>query len=758
MKKSLFSLLPLLTVILTSCGGETPFHSSESNASISSEIKTLPDEDLSSYALSTVASFVLEKVAYARLSYPHPLLQKEILQKAGFNEGDKIDATLENSLRFLHASFAEITNGLPQTGFRRYAGYFTSPTLASSLSKPGKEALDWYVSLGLYGDSSFNGAKKLSSDVDFEVYIQRIHGYIGTSARDDYFTFANAGRLFDEDKTCEPKSYFYEQKTIEEDKITAYFISYLKKTAPQLLEEAKSPKGLSELKPYCDKILASTSSNFYEVLSQIAMETGSHWFMNFQGSAYVEQTPVALLEQSKLLSYASSASSLRPGFQALFASFGFTSEEARTQTNALIAILSRLASAPTLNSNSNEGFEKYLSCFLDQKFELRGNDSSSARSLSYLGNLSTDSGLDGLKALAMANLAYDYAALLPSSTQKLLGLATTKSDDAIFNATQWAFQEKIANDALLSAQGKGSIETAKTLIEDLKETIKKRTKQNGWISEEGSSIISKKLDAMGYSIMGVVDENGSAPYSKVASLDSTLFKAIQTGLSGRLANLLAASQTITNPMDLTTSYSNLFTANASYFGNDNSIELTLGLFASYGGDWANLSNEDLYGGVGVIIGHEITHAMDSNGVKYDENGTLVPGGSILSSADTAAYQSLQKKVQNLYTVEAMPGLKQEGSVVLSEAIADIGGLSLCESLYEKSASVHWSDFYLAFARHFYGSASRSLYSSALLGDVHPFGKARVNPLLSNSEIFVSQFELQEGDGMYIDNAKRVVIW
>ena len=222
MKKTLFSLLPLLTMILTSCGGEKPSHPADSNV-FTSDFKTLPDEDLSSYALSTIASFILEKVACARLSYPHPLLQQQILQKAGFNEGDKIEATLENSFRFLHAAFADLTNDIPQSGFRRYAGYFISPTLNSSLSTPGMEALDWYVSLGLYGDSSFNGAKKLNSDADFDVYIQRIHGYIGTSARDDYFAFANADRLFDEEKTCEPKSYFYEQKTIEEDKITSYF-------------------------------------------------------------------------------------------------------------------------------------------------------------------------------------------------------------------------------------------------------------------------------------------------------------------------------------------------------------------------------------------------------------------------------------------------------------------------------------------------------------------------------------------------------
>lgn len=757
MKKSSFPLLPLLVVLLASCTGGKPSHSS-TPSDFSTDCKTLPDEDLSSYSLSAVASFILEKVAYARFSYHRPLLQKEILQKAGFNEGDKIEATMENSLRFLYAAFNELTSDLPQSGFRRYAGYFTSPTLNSALSNPGKEALDWYVSLGLYGDSSFNGAKKLSSDTDFEVYIQRIHGYIGTSARDDYFAFANADRLFDEEKTYEPKSYYYEQKTIEEDKITAYFISYLESTAPQILQEAKAPKGLGELKSYCDKILASSSSDFYDALSQIAMETGSHLFMNFQGSAYVDGTPVALLGQSKLLSYASSASSLRPGFQALFASFGFNSEEARTQTNALIAILSRLSSVPTLNTRSNEGFEKYLSCFLDPKFELMASDSSSARSISYLGNLNTENGLDGLKALAMANLAYDYAALLPSNTQKLLGLATAKSDDAIFNSTQWAFQEKIANDALETAAGKGSIETAKTLIESLKEAIKTRTKENGWISDEGASVVAKKLDAMGFSIMGVVDEKGSLPYAKVASLDSSLFKAVQTGLSGRLSNLLSASQSVTNPMDLTTSYSNLLTANASYFGNDNSIELTLGLFASYGGDWANLSLEDLYGGVGVVIGHEITHAIDSNGVKYDEKGALVSSGSILSSADTASYQALQKKVESLYTLEALPGIKQEGTVVLSEAIADIGGLSLCESLYEQSASVDWDNFYHTFARHYYGSASRNLYSSTLLGDVHPFGKARVNPLLSNSEFFENHFELQEGDGMYVDNSKRVVIW
>ena len=84
------------------------------------------------------------------------------------------------------------------------------------------------------------------------------------------------------------------------------------------------------------------------------------------------------------------------------------------------------------------------------------------------------------------------------------------------------------------------------------------------------------------------------------------------------------------------------------------------------------------GGIGAVIGHEITHAFDDNGSKYDEKGNL---RQWWSDSDHNEFNKLSNKFIEYYgNFEAIPGHKVDGELTLGENIADLGGISVVSSI------------------------------------------------------------------------------
>lgn len=179
-----------------------------------------------------------------------------------------------------------------------------------------------------------------------------------------------------------------------------------------------------------------------------------------------------------------------------------------------------------------------------------------------------------------------------------------------------------------------------------------------------------------------------------------------------------------------------------------------------------------YGGIGVVIGHEMTHGFDDQGRQFDKNGNMV---NWWTEEDVKAFNELaQKLVEQFNQVEVLPGLNANGQYTLGENIADQGGLRISRTAFLKSQQKKGVDiksedakidgytpeqiFYLNYANIWANNIRPEEMRRLTVGDVHSLGKNRVNVTLRNITPFFEAFNITEGQPMYLSPEKQVVIW
>ncbi|WP_455597415.1 M13-type metalloendopeptidase [Cloacibacillus porcorum] len=195
--------------------------------------------------------------------------------------------------------------------------------------------------------------------------------------------------------------------------------------------------------------------------------------------------------------------------------------------------------------------------------------------------------------------------------------------------------------------------------------------------------------------------------------------------------------------------------NAYYSPSDNSINIPAGIlggafYSPKGGE------EELLGGIGMVIGHEITHAFDTNGSQFDENGNFV---NWWTEADRKAFDKRSKKISDYFsTLEVMPGVKADGELVLSEAIADLGGLSCVTAIGRGVPGFDFSKFFKAYARLWRNRKTKEAEEQRIKEDVHPLSYLRTNVNVQQIPEFYTAFGVKPGDGMYLAQEERVALW
>ena len=210
-------------------------------------------------------------------------------------------------------------------------------------------------------------------------------------------------------------------------------------------------------------------------------------------------------------------------------------------------------------------------------------------------------------------------------------------------------------------------------------------------------------------------------------------------------------------LDTTTATNALpdYTFNAYYDVTSNSINILTGstkVIKDINNKYENL------GSIGFIIAHEISHAFDNNGSKFDENGFL---SNWYTTSSQEKYQEIQNKVIDYYNnYEIIHNVSNNGTRTIGENIADLGAMECITNILIKN-NANKKDYqttYESFAKVWANNYSKSTKVLQSLIDTHSPNEIRVNGVLSSTKKFYETYKIDSKDLMYIEPEKRVNIW
>lgn len=195
--------------------------------------------------------------------------------------------------------------------------------------------------------------------------------------------------------------------------------------------------------------------------------------------------------------------------------------------------------------------------------------------------------------------------------------------------------------------------------------------------------------------------------------------------------------------------------NAYYNPLENSINIIRGILGSslYKED---MSKEELYAGIGSVIGHEISHAFDTNGAQFDAFGQL---NNWWSEEDYKAFQERAQKLIDYYnSMTAFDGYQIQGTNIQTEAIADMAGVKCMLGLLSQEENVDYRIFFENYAKLWARINTREFEYTCLTQDSHPLHYLRTNATVQQFDEFLETYGIKQGDGMYLDPEKRVLVW
>lgn len=174
-----------------------------------------------------------------------------------------------------------------------------------------------------------------------------------------------------------------------------------------------------------------------------------------------------------------------------------------------------------------------------------------------------------------------------------------------------------------------------------------------------------------------------------------------------------------------------------------------------------------YGGIGAVIGHEISHGFDDSGARYNADGNLVDWWT---AEDLKQFSALTGALASQYSaLEPLPGTHVDGNFTLGENIGDLGGINAAYDglqLYlNANKNIQLIDgytpdqrFFIAWATIWRSKMRDEAMKNQVKTDPHSPGMYRAYVPLQNVDAFYDAFGITKGEAMYVAPEKRVKIW
>lgn len=364
-----------------------------------------------------------------------------------------------------------------------------------------------------------------------------------------------------------------------------------------------------------------------------------------------------------------------------------------------------------------------------------------------------------VKSWMLVQYVMSVASLLSQDLRKTAGqfsLALSGNKE-LQNPTKQAYH--IASSAFSEVLGQYYGETyfgheAKADVEQMVRKMisiyQKRIKQNDWLSASTKKKAIVKLDKIVLKI-GYPDKVKPI-YSKFkidpkASLLENTDNMDQVIIADTFAKFK-------RPVDRTEWVMPGHMVNACYNPSTNDITFPAAILQAPFYSLKQSSSEN-FGGIGAVIAHEISHAFDNNGAQFDEYGNL---HNWWTKADYAKFKKLTQAMIDEFDGLDFAGGKVNGKLVVSENVADDGGLSCALEAAKGEKDVDLKQFFINWARVWQMKSTQQLMEMFLSMDVHAPAPLRANVQAQNMDDFYPTFDVKEGDGMWLEPAKRVHIW
>ncbi|MCA9733073.1 MAG: peptidase M13 [Deferribacteres bacterium] len=302
-------------------------------------------------------------------------------------------------------------------------------------------------------------------------------------------------------------------------------------------------------------------------------------------------------------------------------------------------------------------------------------------------------------------------------------------------------------------------ERMKQLVENLKYAMKMRIENLDWMSDATKVKALEKLSMFNAKI-GYPDE--WKDYSELEIKKDDLFGNV------RRASLLDHKREIEKlgkPIDRNEWHMTPQTVNAYYNSSMNEVVFPAAILQP---PFFNMEADDAvnYGGIGAVIGHEITHGFDDSGRQYNGDGNLEDWWTEEDGEEFVKRANLMVEEYNAFN--PIDTMHVNGKLTLGENVADLGGLTVAFHAYKRALSGKEAPvidgltgderFFLGWAQVWGRKYRDEALRERLITDPHSPSEYRTNGIVSNMPEFYKVYQVKEGDKLFRPKDKRVKIW
>jgi len=367
----------------------------------------------------------------------------------------------------------------------------------------------------------------------------------------------------------------------------------------------------------------------------------------------------------------------------------------------------------------------------------------------------TEENLDGLKSIAMFKLMDESILRLDRASAEIAFECTSEYtvlyDDYTYNGPISWLLNKYYMAAYCTPE---DYQFVSELSDRCIESAKEYYGSIEWLSDQSRARMVERLDSMKFRIFGPTGEQWDQLDFTQASGDTfyDLFISIKRCDDAIMLEQAGMEKGTYWPIDL-----NSYEFNMYYLLDENTVCVFLGYYQALT-EGRDLTAEYILGTIGAAIGHEITHAFDYDYVVYTPDGIYDPDWLMTESEQRTFEQRAERMADAISWKEVAPGVYLDGYQLLSESMADMGGMALSLNIAKDLDGFDYDEFFRSLVQMEYYFTLEEDYLERLDYGVHPPAMFRVNLPVQQFDEFYETYGITEEDGMYLSPEDRFIIW